>query len=219
MTFYLLDQHDSFKNLMGGVCDLIWALHHYTDVSYIIAQFNTHNNFHVMYFHVSTDEYFHQMMKILENRKLTKVNRPEASASLPDSSPVEKQQQPLLANTEEVLVPAFQETTQKIMANITRVTDEELGPLSQMTQAHSTLAPATMTCPNQVWQQTKKIWGCEETSASGVQWGWIHDALPSYAKNNPWWGSQGVHSPAKPFCWHSQMSYIWITSWFGYVNG
>lgn len=72
-----------------------------------------------------------------ESRKSTKTNKPEATASLPELSPVEEEQQPLLANNEDVLDPAFRQTIQEITANITRVIDEKLGPLSQTIQAHA----------------------------------------------------------------------------------
>ena len=72
-----------------------------------------------------------------DSRKSSKTSRPEATASLPDFSPVEEEQQPLMANTEDALDPAFRQTIQEITANITRVIDEKLGPLSQTLQAHA----------------------------------------------------------------------------------
>lgn len=62
------------------------------------------------------------------------MNRSEAAANLPDFPPVEEEQQPLLANTEDVLDLAFRQTIQIMKANITRV---RLGPLSQTIQGHA----------------------------------------------------------------------------------
>ena len=62
------------------------------------------------------------------------------TASLPDLSPVEEEQQLLIANTEDVLDPAFHQTIQEIMANITRFDeklDEKMGPVSQTLKAHA----------------------------------------------------------------------------------
>lgn len=89
---------------------------------------------------MSIDEYFlrrQDKMPPKESRKSTKTSRPEAAASLPDFPPVEEEPHPLLANTEDVLDPAFRQTIQEITANITRVIDEKLGPLSQTIQAHA----------------------------------------------------------------------------------
>lgn len=72
-----------------------------------------------------------------DSRKSSKTSRPEATARLPDFSPVEEEQQPLMANTEDALDLAFRQTIQEITANITRVIDEKLGPLSQTLQAHA----------------------------------------------------------------------------------
>ena len=72
-----------------------------------------------------------------DSRKSSKTSRPEATASLPDFSPVEEEQQPLMANTEDALDPAFRQTIQEITANITRVIDEKLGPFSQTLQVHA----------------------------------------------------------------------------------
>uniref|UniRef100_A0A3B4WX50 L1 transposable element RRM domain-containing protein n=1 Tax=Seriola lalandi dorsalis TaxID=1841481 RepID=A0A3B4WX50_SERLL len=66
-------------------------------------------------------------------RSYISMNKPEATASLPDLPPMEEEQQPLL--TEDALDPAFRQTIQEITANITRVIDEKLGPLSQTVQA------------------------------------------------------------------------------------
>lgn len=51
---------------------------------------------------------------------------------MPDSPPEEEEQQQVQANTEFVLDAAFRQTIQEITANLTRVTDEKLGPLSQI---------------------------------------------------------------------------------------
>lgn len=51
---------------------------------------------------------------------------------MPDSPPEEEEQQRLQACTEFVLDAAFRQTIQEITANLTRVTDEKLGPLSQI---------------------------------------------------------------------------------------
>lgn len=72
-----------------------------------------------------------------ENRNPTKTYRSEATASMPDSTPEEEERQQLQANTEVVLDPAFRQTIQEITANITRVIDEKLGPLSQVIEAHA----------------------------------------------------------------------------------
>lgn len=57
---------------------------------------------------------------------------------MPGSPPEEEeQQQQLQANTEVVLDAAFRQTIQEITANITRVIDEKLGPLSQTIQAYA----------------------------------------------------------------------------------
>lgn len=72
-----------------------------------------------------------------ESRKSSKTSKPEANASSPDFSPVEEEQLPPTLNTEDALDPAFRQTIQEITANITRVIDEKLGPLSQTLQAHS----------------------------------------------------------------------------------
>ena len=90
---------------------------------------------------MSIDEYFLKRLDKMSpkySRKSSKTNsRPEATASFPDLSLVEEEQQPLIANKEDVFDPAFHQTIQEIMANITRVIDEKLGPLSQMLQAYA----------------------------------------------------------------------------------
>jgi len=56
---------------------------------------------------------------------------------MPDSPPEEEEQRLLQADNEFVLDPAFRLTIQEVTANITRVIDEKLGPLSQTIQAHA----------------------------------------------------------------------------------
>lgn len=51
---------------------------------------------------------------------------------MPDSPPQGEEQQRVQASTEFVLDAAFRQTIQEITANLTRVTDEKLGPLSQI---------------------------------------------------------------------------------------
>lgn len=51
---------------------------------------------------------------------------------MPDSPPEGEEQQRVQASTEFVLDAAFRQTIQEITANLTRVTDEKLGPLSQI---------------------------------------------------------------------------------------
>lgn len=89
---------------------------------------------------MSIDEYFmrrRDKMPPKDNRKSHKTSRPEANASLPDLPPVEEEQPPLKDSTEDALDPAFRQTIQEITANITKVIDEKLGPLSQTLQAHA----------------------------------------------------------------------------------
>lgn len=84
---------------------------------------------------MNIDEYFLRSRHKIppkENRNLAKTSGPEATVSMPDSSPEEEEQQQVQANTEFVLDAAFRQTIQEITANLTRVTDEKLGPLFQI---------------------------------------------------------------------------------------
>lgn len=59
---------------------------------------------------MSIDEYFlrrQDKMRPKESRKSTKTSRPEATPSLFDFSPVEEEQQPLIANTRMCLTRFF----------------------------------------------------------------------------------------------------------------
>ncbi|KAE8277957.1 hypothetical protein D5F01_LYC24000 [Larimichthys crocea] len=88
---------------------------------------------------MSIDDYFlrsRDKRPPKENRNSTKMSRREATASMPDSPPEEEQQQ-LQANPKVVLDAPFRQTIQEITANITKVIDEKLGPLSQTLQAHA----------------------------------------------------------------------------------
>lgn len=89
---------------------------------------------------MSIDDYFlrsQDKMPPKENKKSNRVSRLEATASLSDFPPLAEEQQQLLANTEDTLDPAFRQTIREITANITKVIDEKLGPLSQTIQAHA----------------------------------------------------------------------------------
>ena len=71
-----------------------------------------------------------------DGKKSTKTNKPEADASSPSPSPKEGEQL-LASGTSDTLDPSFRQTIQEITANITRVIDEKLGPLSQTLQVHT----------------------------------------------------------------------------------
>lgn len=88
---------------------------------------------------MNIDEYFvkcQDKMPPKDKSKSSKASRQEATASSSGSAPVVQEEQPL-GDTEKVLDPAFHQTIQEITANITKVIEERLGPLSQALQAHS----------------------------------------------------------------------------------
>lgn len=88
---------------------------------------------------MNIDEYFlrpRDKMPPKEIRNQPKTTRLEATANAAMEEE-EQQQQQLQATEEVVLDPAFRQTIQEITANITKVIDEKLGPLSQALQAHA----------------------------------------------------------------------------------
>uniref|UniRef100_H2N1V0 L1 transposable element RRM domain-containing protein n=1 Tax=Oryzias latipes TaxID=8090 RepID=H2N1V0_ORYLA len=77
---------------------------------------------------MSIDEYFlkcQDKMPPKESRKSAKTNKPEAT------------EQQALNDAESALDPAFRQTIQVITANITKVIDERLCPLSRLLETHS----------------------------------------------------------------------------------
>lgn len=72
-----------------------------------------------------------------EDRNLAKTSGSDTSASMLDSTPEEEEQQQVQISNEVVLDAAFCQTFVEITANITRVNDEKLVPLSQTISAHT----------------------------------------------------------------------------------
>lgn len=72
-----------------------------------------------------------------EDHNLAKTSGSEASARMLDSTQEAEEQQQVQASNEVVLEAAFRQTILEIMANMTRVIDEKLVPLSQTILAHA----------------------------------------------------------------------------------
>lgn len=88
---------------------------------------------------MSIDEYFlkcRDNMPPKEIRKVGKTSKPEATTSL-SSIPSVVEEHHAESDTDGALDPAFRQTIQVITANITKVIDEWLGPLSQLLETHS----------------------------------------------------------------------------------
>lgn len=84
---------------------------------------------------MNIDDYFlrsRDKIPSKDDRNPVKTSEPEASASM-----LEEEPQQVQANTEVVLDASFRQTIQEITANITKVIDEKLGPLSQTILAHA----------------------------------------------------------------------------------